>query len=100
MAEPAAKKSKTERPKVVLAYSGGLDTSTILVWMIEKGFDVICYCADVGQLGEDFAEEMGISAQTLVDTHDQQYHQAYQKTAKDPDGGFYPACPEGGQRSL
>mmetsp|Transcript_28838 Transcript_28838/g.67034 ORF Transcript_28838/g.67034 Transcript_28838/m.67034 type:complete len:430 (+) Transcript_28838:300-1589(+) len=55
MAEPAAKKSKTERPKVVLAYSGGLDTSTILVWMIEKGFDVICYCADVGQLGEDFA---------------------------------------------
>jgi len=54
MAEPAAKKSKTERPKVVLAYSGGLDTSTILVWMIEKGFDVICYCADVGQLGEDF----------------------------------------------
>ena len=54
MAEPAAKKSKTEKPKVVLAYSGGLDTSTILVWMIEKGFDVICYCADVGQLGEDF----------------------------------------------
>ena len=42
--------------KVVLAYSGGLDTSTILVWMIEKGFDVICYCADVGQLGEDLAE--------------------------------------------
>ena len=54
MAEPAAKKSKVEKPKVVLAYSGGLDTSTILVWMIEKGFDVICYCADVGQLGEDF----------------------------------------------
>lgn len=32
-----------ERPRVVLAYSGGLDTSCILVWLIEKGFDVICY---------------------------------------------------------
>ena len=32
-----------EKPRVVLAYSGGLDTSCILVWLIEKGFDVICY---------------------------------------------------------
>ena len=31
------------KPRVVLAYSGGLDTSCILVWLIEKGFDVICY---------------------------------------------------------
>ena len=28
---------------VVLAYSGGLDTSCILVWLIEQGFDVIAY---------------------------------------------------------
>jgi len=42
-----------EKPKVVLAYSGGLDTSCILVWLIEKGFDVICYLADIGQ-DEDF----------------------------------------------
>ncbi len=34
---------------VVLAYSGGLDTSVILKWLIEKGHDVIAYIADVGQ---------------------------------------------------
>jgi argininosuccinate synthase len=39
--------------KVVLAYSGGLDTSVILRWLIEQyGCEVIAYCADLGQ-GED-----------------------------------------------
>lgn len=37
------------REKVVLAYSGGLDTSVILKWLDEKGYDVIAYVADVGQ---------------------------------------------------
>ena len=51
----AAKKAKTsEKEKVVLAYSGGLDTSVILVWLVEKGFDVICFCANVGQGDEDY----------------------------------------------
>jgi argininosuccinate synthase len=40
--------------KVVLAYSGGLDTSVILVWLLERGWDVIAYIADVGQ-DEDLA---------------------------------------------
>ncbi|CAL1283377.1 unnamed protein product [Larinioides sclopetarius] len=40
---------------VVLAYSGGLDTSCILVWLIEKGYDVIAFMANVGQ-EEDFEE--------------------------------------------
>jgi len=35
--------------KVVLAYSGGLDTSIILKWLLEKGHVVIAYVADVGQ---------------------------------------------------
>jgi len=39
--------------KVVLAYSGGLDTSIILKWLIEQGYEVIAYCCDVGQQ-EDF----------------------------------------------
>src|SRR5512137_1531266 len=43
------------KEKVVLAYSGGLDTSVILKWLIEKGFDVIAFVADVGQ-AEDFEE--------------------------------------------
>lgn len=40
------------KPKVVLAYSGGLDTSVILRWLVEQGYEVIAYAADVG-LGED-----------------------------------------------
>uniref|UniRef100_A0A7S3A6X9 Argininosuccinate synthase n=2 Tax=Rhodosorus marinus TaxID=101924 RepID=A0A7S3A6X9_9RHOD len=43
------------RGKVVLAYSGGLDTSVILKWLQEQGYDVICYIADVGQ-DDDFAK--------------------------------------------
>jgi argininosuccinate synthase len=39
--------------KVVLAYSGGLDTSVILSWLIEeKGAEVVTYTADVGQGAE------------------------------------------------
>ncbi|CAN5272186.1 argininosuccinate synthase [soil metagenome] len=39
--------------KVVLAYSGGLDTSVILAWLIEeKGAEVVAYTADVGQGAE------------------------------------------------
>ena len=41
------------KDKVILAYSGGLDTSVILKWLANKGFDVIAYVADVGQK-EDF----------------------------------------------
>ncbi len=41
------------KEKVILAYSGGLDTSVILKWLANKGFDVIAYVANVGQ-DEDF----------------------------------------------
>ncbi|KAF4944352.1 hypothetical protein FSARC_14700 [Fusarium sarcochroum] len=34
---------------VCLAYSGGLDTSTILAWLLEQGYEVVCYLANVGQ---------------------------------------------------
>uniref|UniRef100_A0A8B9P8I5 Argininosuccinate synthase n=1 Tax=Apteryx owenii TaxID=8824 RepID=A0A8B9P8I5_APTOW len=40
---------------VVLAYSGGLDTSCILVWLKEQGYDVVAFLANIGQ-NEDFAE--------------------------------------------
>ena len=40
---------ETKKTKVVLAYSGGLDTSVILKWLVNKGYDVIAYVADVGQ---------------------------------------------------
>ena len=39
--------------KVVLAYSGGLDTSIIVPWLRENyGCEVVCYCSDVGQGAE------------------------------------------------
>ena len=37
------------KKKVVLAYSGGLDTSVILKWLVNKGYDVVCFVGDVGQ---------------------------------------------------
>jgi len=48
-------KSKPEVKKVVLAYSGGLDTSIIVPWLKENyNCEVICFTADVGQ-GEDLS---------------------------------------------
>ena len=41
--------------RVILAYSGGLDTSVIVRWLAEKGYEVITYTADVGQ-GEELEE--------------------------------------------
>jgi argininosuccinate synthase len=43
------------KEKVVLAYSGGLDTSVILKWLIDKDYNVIAFVADVGQ-AENFEE--------------------------------------------
>jgi len=59
--------------KVVLAYSGGLDTSVAIVWLKETyGCEVVCYCADLGQ-GEDLgavaekAMKTGASDVVVVD---------------------------------
>jgi argininosuccinate synthase len=47
--------SKKDVKKVVLAYSGGLDTSIIVPWLRENyDCEVICYCSDLGQ-----EEELG-----------------------------------------
>lgn len=37
------------KEKVLLAYSGGLDTSVILKWLTLKGYDVVAYVGNVGQ---------------------------------------------------
>ncbi|MBY0098999.1 argininosuccinate synthase [Mesobacillus maritimus] len=42
----------TGNKKIVLAYSGGLDTSVAIKWLQEKGYDVIACCLDVGE-GKD-----------------------------------------------
>ena len=38
--------------KVVLAYSGGLDTSVAITWLQEQGYEVVACCLDVGE-GKD-----------------------------------------------
>jgi len=59
--------------KVVLAYSGGLDTSVILRWLIETyGCEVVAYCADLGQGDElipvrDKALRTGAASVHIVD---------------------------------
>jgi argininosuccinate synthase len=59
--------------KVVLAYSGGLDTSVILRWLIERyRCEVIAFCADLGQGEElitvrDKAKKTGAAAVHIVD---------------------------------
>lgn len=40
---------------VVLAYSGGLDTSVLVGWLIDQGYDVHALYIDLGQPGEDRA---------------------------------------------
>jgi len=59
--------------KVILAYSGGLDTSVILKWLLEKGFEVITFTADIGQRDVDLevakekALKLGASKAYVVD---------------------------------
>ena len=54
----------TNAEKVVLAYSGGLDTSVILPWLKETyGYDVIALAAG---FGGDFSKTMSLKVQTWL----------------------------------
>ena len=44
------------KEKVILAYSGGLDTSVIVHWLTSQGYDVIGLCLDLGQKVENLDE--------------------------------------------
>src|SRR3989338_3406357 len=67
--------SKSSKKKVVLAYSGGLDTSVAIRWLQEtKGLDVVTLTLDLGQDGVDLkaieakAKKIGASSTHTVDT--------------------------------
>ena len=66
------------KDKVVLAYSGGLDTSVIVKWLqVERGMDVIAICGNVGQDERDLgpikqkALDMGAIVSEAVDMREE-----------------------------
>ena len=68
--------------KVVLAYSGGLDTTVLLTWLQEKyNAEVICYCSNVGQEEElDGLEEKALkhgAVKCYVDNVEEEFAKDY-----------------------
>ncbi|WP_204554666.1 argininosuccinate synthase [Bacillus ectoiniformans] len=62
--------------KVVLAYSGGLDTSVAIPWLKDQGYEVVACCLDVGEGKDlDFVKEkalqVGAVASYMVDAKDE-----------------------------
>jgi argininosuccinate synthase len=64
-------------PSCVLAYSGGLDTSVILGWLQDEGYEVHCAYVDLGQPCEDRqailkkAHDCGAASARIVDTREE-----------------------------
>ena len=64
-------------PSCVLAYSGGLDTSVILGWLIEEGYDIHAVYVDLGQPCEDRqailkkAKDCGAKSARIVDAQEE-----------------------------
>lgn len=63
-------------PKIVLAYSGGLDTSVAIKWLQNKGYDVVACCLDVGEGKDlDFIKEkaltVGAVSSHVIDAKDE-----------------------------
>ncbi len=68
--------------KVVLAYSGGLDTSIIVHWLNKQGYEVIAILVNLGQKVEnlDFIREKGLNAgakKVLVEDAREEFVQNY-----------------------
>ena len=64
-------------PTCVLAYSGGLDTSVILGWLMDEGYDVHAVYVDLGQPCEDRqailekAKRIGAKSARIVDAQEE-----------------------------
>lgn len=67
---------KMANQKIVLAYSGGLDTSVAIKWLQNKGYDVVACCLDVGEGKDlDFIKEkaltVGAVSSHVIDAKDE-----------------------------
>ncbi|GCF94606.1 argininosuccinate synthase [Enterococcus florum] len=64
------------KEKVILAYSGGLDTSVSIKWLVDEGYDVVACCLDIGEGRDtDFikqkALQVGASASYAIDAREE-----------------------------
>ena len=71
-----------KKEKLVLAYSGGLDTSVIVHWLNKQGYEVIALCLDLGQKVEDLDEilekgQKAGAAKVLVENVEEEFVKDY-----------------------
>ena len=71
-----------KKDKLVLAYSGGLDTSVLVHWLDQRGYEVIALCLNLGQKVEDieFILEKGKkagAAKVLIENVEEEFVQDY-----------------------
>jgi len=71
-----------KKEKLVLAYSGGLDTSVIVHWLNNQGYEVIALCLDLGQKVEDLDEilekgQKAGAAKVLVENVEEEFVKDY-----------------------
>ena len=72
-------------PSCVLAYSGGLDTSVILGWLMDEGYDVHAVYVDLGQPCEDReailqkARDIGAASAQIVDAQEEMCREKWPK---------------------
>ena len=94
--------------KVVLAFSGGLDTSWCVPWLLEQGHEVVTATVDVGGISAEEAEALRIQSQTLgatqhvhVDAREMYFEEVvrYLLAGNVMRGGIYPLC-VGSERAL
>ena len=67
--------TSTNKKKIVLAYSGGLDTSVAIKWLQDLGWDVITLVVDVGSNADlaaiqDKAVQLGVPRAYAVDARE------------------------------
>lgn len=98
----------SQRPLTILAYSGGLDTSWCIPWLVDQGYDVITVTVDVGGLDaaeraslEERALAMGALEHVRVDARSLFFEQVLQYLIMGNvlRGELYPLC-VGSERSL
>ncbi len=71
-----------KREKLVLAYSGGLDTSVLVHWLSQQGYEVIALCLNLGQKVEDLdailekGKKAG-AAKVLIENVEEEFVQDY-----------------------